>query len=214
MAVTSQHIKDWLVICEILGGCSGSGGGSALNLRIYDDGSLIASNVAHLNFDDGIDAVLNGGTGHIDISVPGLTGIRIDEGRAWVYDEVRDKWLSTDRLSAISGRKGRCKNAYLRLIEGQASNLTGYRLPRNATITAVSAQTRDDETWTLKIRKNDDPTDLYALAISGASGRHETSVDVDLDEGDRVQFFADTTGFFGIKDPFVWVEIAWRNDNL
>lgn len=173
MAVTPQHIKDWLVICEILGGCG----------------------------------VVGPGPGPID-------DIKIDGGRAWVYDITRDKWLSTDRLSAIAGRKGRAKKIYLRLVDGQSSNLTGYRLPRDATITAVSAQTRDDESWTLRIRKNGDPTDLYSLTISSTDGAHNRMVNVDLDEGDRVQFFADTTGFFGIKDPFVWVEIAWRNDNL
>jgi hypothetical protein len=55
---------------------------------------------------------------------------------------------------------------------------------------------------------------LYSLPISGASGAHNTIVDVDLDEGDLVQIFAETTNFFGIKDPFVMIEIAWRNDTL
>ena len=140
--------------------------------------------------------------------------IKLDGGRAWVYDISRGKWLSTDRLNAIAGRKGRSRKAYLRLIDGQASNLTGYRLPRNATITSISAQTRVNETWTLRIRKNGSSTDLVSLTMNNEDGKHDNSINIDLDEGDQVQFYADTTALLGIKDPFVWVEIAWRNNNL
>jgi hypothetical protein len=143
-----------------------------------------------------------------------ISGIQVDGGRLWVYDEVRDKWLSSDRLFATAGRDGRAKNLYLRLLDGQPSNLTGYRMLYGATIVAVAAQTRNNETWTLQIRKNGDPTNLYSLAISGSSGAHNKTLNIDIDEGDLVQLFAETTTFLGIKDPFVMIEIAWRNDSL
>lgn len=139
---------------------------------------------------------------------------QVDGGRLWVYDEIRDKWLSSDRLFAVAGRDGRAKNLYLRIVDNHPSNLTGYRMLRQATIVAVAAQTRSIETWTLQIRKNGDPTNLYSLPISGVSGAHLNTVNVDLDEGDLVQMFAETTAFLGIKDPFVMIEIAWRNDSL
>ena len=164
MAVTTQHIKDWLVICEILEGCGES----------------------------------------IDLD------IKVVDGRLWVYDDTRNKWLSADRLTATAGRSGRAKNIYLRIKDGQSCNLTGYRLPRNATITAVAAQTRGNETWTLRVRKNGDSSDLTSLVMTNVAGAHDTTVDVDLDEGDRVQFYAETTTFFGVKDPFIHIEIAWR----
>ena len=143
-----------------------------------------------------------------------ISDIKVDGGRLWVYDGVRDKWLSSDRQFALAGRDGRAKNLYLRLLDGQPSNLTGYRMLRNATIVALAAQTRNIETWTLQIRKNGDPTSVYSLTISGASGAHNKLVDIDVDEGDLVQMFAETTNFLGIKDPFVMIEIAWRNDTL
>lgn len=139
-----------------------------------------------------------------------IADLKVVDGRLWVYDNTRSKWLSADRLTASAGRKGRAKNSYLRILDGQASNLTGYRLPRKATITAIAAQTRNNETWILRVRKNGNPTDIASLAMSNVAGGHDTTVDVDLDEGDRVQLYADTTSFFGISDPFVWVEIAWR----
>jgi len=138
----------------------------------------------------------------------------VDGGRLWVYDNIRGKWLSADRLFATAGRDGRAKNLYLRLIDGQPSNETGYTMLRDATIVALAAQTRNNETWILQIRKNGDSTSVYSLPISGASGAHNKTVDVDLDEGDLVQLFAETTTFLGIKDPHVIIEIAWRNDTL
>lgn len=145
---------------------------------------------------------------------PVIDGLRVDEGRLWVYDEVRAKWLSSDRLYAIAGRNGRAKNLYLRVIDGQPSNVTGYYMLRKATIVALSATTRNNETWTLHIRKNGDITNLCSLPISNTSGNDDKTLNVDLDEGDLVQVFAETTNFLGIKDPFIMIEIAWRNDSL
>jgi len=168
--VSSNDIKKWMIICEILGGC-GSQGGIV--------GSLV-----------------------------------VDGGVLWVYDEVRDKWLSSYRLTAAAGRKGRAKNSYLHLIDNQASNLTGYRMTRDGTITAIAAQTRTNETWTLQIRKNGNPANIVSLSLSGVSGAHNRSINIDVDEGDQIQFYADTTAFLGIRDPFAWIEIAWRNDTI
>lgn len=150
----------------------------------------------------------------IETGEASIDWLKLDGGRAWVYDNSRGKWLSTDRLFAFAGRKGRAKKIYLRLIDGQASNLTGYRLSRKATITAVAAQTRTTETWTLRIRKNGNANNLASLAIASATGAHDNTLNVDLDEGDRIQFYAETTTLLGIRDPFIWVEVAWRNTNL
>jgi len=140
--------------------------------------------------------------------------IQVDGGRLWVYDHERDKWLSTDRLFATAGRSGRAKNSYLRIADRQTSNLTGYRLFRSGTIVAIAAQTRNPETWTLRVRRNGNVTNVASLVMNATNGRHVTTVNVDIDEGDRLQLFAETTAVFGIRDPFVEIEIAWRNNNL
>jgi hypothetical protein len=148
----------------------------------------------------------SGGTGN--------NSLQIDNGILWVYDEGRGKWLSSFRATFDAGEKGRVKNKYLIVHDGQTTNLSGFRLPRKATITAVSAQTRNVETWTLHIRRNGSPTNIASLTMSAVDGNHTSSLNIDVDEGDRVQFFAETTNFLGIKDPLIWVEIAWRNDTL
>ena len=140
--------------------------------------------------------------------------IQVEGDRLWVYDEVRNKWLSAERSTIIAGRKGRAKNSYLRLSDGQSSNLSGYRMPRTGTIVSIMAQTRATETWTVRIRKNGSDTDVASLTLTDVEGYHDSSLDINVEEGDRIQIFAETTGFLGIRDPFIWVEIAWRNDAL
>src|SRR3990167_5696924 len=102
----------------------------------------------------------------------GSTGsdhLQIDNGILWVYDDTRGKWLSSFKSTFIAGEKGRVKNKYLVVVDGQTLNLAGFRLPRNATITALVAQTKDIETWTLHIRKNGALTNIASLIMSSAS---------------------------------------------
>lgn len=210
MTVSCCKLKEHIIEHEILG-FEVSGQLTETTLSIYDEGTLVLSGLDEINFIGDWVTVTQSGVSRVNIEVVNPP-IQVDENLLWVYDSSRSKWLSVDRMTAISGRKGRAKNVYLRLIEGQASNLTGYRMVRDGTITAISAQTRGNETWTLKVQVNG--SDVASLAMSNEMGNHDTSINVDVNEGDLVQFYAETTTFLGIKDPFVWAEIAWRNNNL
>jgi len=140
--------------------------------------------------------------------------LRKHRGRLWIFDDTRDKWLSTDTSIIIAGRNGRVNNSYLKVVDGQASNLSGYRLPRDATIISLSAQTTNPETWTLRVRKNKIHNEIASLSLVNIEGDHDTGLDIDVEEGDVLQFFADTIAFWGIENPLVWAEIAWRNDSF
>jgi hypothetical protein len=121
-----------------------------------------------------------------------------------------DKWISADRLNIFSARNGRAKNRYLPYIDGQSSLITGVRIPRNATLLSIVAQTRNTETWTVQVRKNGSTTNLASLPLTGVDGGQITNLDVDFNAGDRIQIYADTTSLLGIRDPNVWIELAWR----
>lgn len=206
--IDCDKIIEEILLHEIIGFETTAGG--TVDLIIEDNEVLVASGINTINFDEGIKAI-NAGSGQVDVS---LDSLRLDQGLLWVYDTVRSKWLSTQRASFSAGEKGRIKNKYLMVFDGQVSNITGWRAVRDATITAIAAQTRDAETWTLKVRKNGDPTDIASLVMNGVDGNHSSVTNVDILEGDQVQFYAETTGFFGIKDALVWVEVAWRNTSL
>ena len=137
--------------------------------------------------------------------------LQISGGHLYIKDGTRaDKWLSADRFIVHAARDGRAKNSYLRYIDGQPSLSTGMRIPRNATIMGIVAQTRGVETWDVRVRRNGVATNLASLTLSGVAGNHTTSLNVDVSTGDRIQIYADTTGMIGIRDPNVWVELAWR----
>lgn len=181
------------------------------NIIVEENDLLIASGVNILNFEGALVDVVNVGGGKVDVRFP---DIQVDGDSLWVYDQTRSKWLSTDKAQFSAGEKGLTKNKYLLTFDSQAINLTGYRMVRDGTITAIAAQTRNAETWTLRVRKNGSATNIQSLAMTAIDGNHSNTVNVDVDEGDRIQFYAETTTMFGIRDPLVWVEIAWRNDGL
>lgn len=144
----------------------------------------------------------------------GLSSLKVDGGRLWIYDSVRGKWLSSDTVIVTASRKGRAKNKYLDFENGVSSLATGFRITGPATIIGLAAQTRAQETWTIHVRKNNTETNIASLSINNLTGSHNNALNINLEEGDFVQFYAETTSFLGIKDPKVWLKIAWRNDNL
>ena len=150
-------------------------------------------------------------TGAVGVTVSGL---QTSDGILWFEDETRSKWLSVSRVTFGAGTAGRAKNRYLSAWDGLEIGVSGYRLPRDATLTAIAAQTRGSFSWTVRIRKNDNSSDIASLAISSASGGHNGSLDIDFTEGDRLQIFAETSNLLGVRDPVVWLELAWRNDSL
>ena len=209
MSACGTKLKQHIIEHEILGFETTVSG--LIDLTIYDEGVFVASGISSIDFRGDIIEATNEGGGNVRVSIRDL---QVDDGKLWVYDSSRSKWLSSDRATFGAGERGRAKNKYIPVFDGQVSNLSGYRVVRAATITAISAQTRVNETWTLRVRKNGDLADITSLVMTGVNGNHDDSINIDLDEGDRVQFFAETTGFFGIRDPLVWVEVAWRNTSL
>ena len=143
-----------------------------------------------------------------------LSYVKVSGDILWVRDNTRNKWLSADRFYIFGGRAGRISNAYLKTVGGLATSASSYRIARDATITGIAVQTRNPETWTLRVRKNGTLVEVAQLYMNGVNGNHNMAVDGDLNEGDTVQLYASTTAFSGIKDPLVWIEIAWRNDSL
>jgi len=143
-----------------------------------------------------------------------LSNLKVSDDILWVRDSTRDKWLSSNRFNIFAARKGKTINGYLPLIDGLSSGVSSYRIIRPATIVAVAAHTKIAQTWTLRMRRNNTTIEIVSLSMVDSVGNHNTSTDVNLDEGDIVQFYANTSAFDGVKNVLVWAEIAWRNNNL
>ncbi len=129
-------------------------------------------------------------------------------GILYIYDATRGKWLSVDRTMVGWGRNNsNTTNEYLRQFNGAPSIVNGWRMIRNATITAISAQTDKNQTWTLEIRKNDSSNIITSLTISNSKGNHSNTVNINVNEGDYLQAYCNGNS---IDYPQTLIEIAWR----
>ncbi|MCD8407515.1 hypothetical protein LNI96_06205 [Tenacibaculum dicentrarchi] len=129
-------------------------------------------------------------------------------GILYIYDGTRMKWLSVDRIMIGWGRdSNNTTDQYLRQFNGAPSNKNGWRMIRNATITAITAQTDIDQTWTLEIRKNDGTTAIASLIMTNQQGNHNNILNIDVNEGDFIQAYCNGTS---VDFPQTLIEIAWR----
>jgi len=130
-----------------------------------------------------------------------------DDGILYAYDGSRSKWLSVDRNNISWARAlNATTNEYLRA-HNSASINNGYRMIRNATITAVSAQTNAAQSWQLLILKNDGTTSITFLTLTSEEGKHVNNVNIDVNEGDFIQAYCLGTL---INHPLASIEFAWR----
>ncbi len=131
-----------------------------------------------------------------------------DDGILYIYDGTRSKWLSVDRTMVGWGRNSNnTSNQYLRQFNGAQSNFSGWRMVRDGTITAITAQTNIAQTWTLEIRKNDAGTVITSLTMAAQAGNHNNTLNIDISEGDFIQAYCNGNS---IDYPQTLIEIAWR----
>lgn len=132
--------------------------------------------------------------------------IAIIDGLLSVYDNGRSKWLSVDRGTFEGGRRGAATNIFLRVgADDVPSNVSGYVMPRNGTITALFAGTESNATWTFEVWKNG--VQAATLGITAASTGQATDTNVDFSAGDVLSFYCNGTA---VPWPVGGCEVAWR----
>jgi hypothetical protein len=127
-----------------------------------------------------------------------------------IYDKSnsRNKWLSISReMINFTGRpNNNNSNEYAYL--GQVNSFaTGWRAPWAGTIVGLSAQTESSETWTMRIRKNGVATNIASLAIAGAAGGTDNTINVDFAADDVIQCYIDGTS---VSSPVMKAEVAQK----
>ena len=141
----------------------------------------------------------------------GLAGgqLSVKSGILYAYDSTRSKWLSVQRMFMRFGRSGKTKNQYLNSIAGPSNN-SGDRLAKNATIVSIAGQLDAVGTCDFRVRKNDDMvTNLVTLNLTTQLGDQDTTININLNQGDYLQAYLDATGQ-PISDPNMTIEVAWR----
>lgn len=135
--------------------------------------------------------------------------LAVINGLLYEYDDDRSKWLSVQKITLFFGRSGNTKNQYLNFGVGTlASNNSGFRIARNATIVSMSGQLDASGTCDMRLRKNDTATNIATLSLAATAGATDLTTDVDLAAGDYLQSYLDADS--GVPDPVLVIEIAWR----
>ena len=178
------------------------------NVGIGDFSSGTVDASLHVKSDTGVPLKIEPSTSTPTGTSGGQMFVSNDDGILYIYDGTRSKWLSVDRTMVGWGRNSNnTSNEYLRQFNGALSNQNGWRMVRNGTITAISAQSDIDQTWTFEVRKNDATTVIASITMTGIQGNHNNTLNVDINEGDFIQAYCNGTS---VDYPETLIEIAWR----
>jgi hypothetical protein len=132
--------------------------------------------------------------------------VRWYNGNPYIKDPLRDKMLSLARPTVTASYYGQNQSSRYLKLGVNAMSHTGFLVPRDATITAVWAKSRNSVPWALEVRKNDIPSPIFTLTMPDGKGVSD-QVDVDVSAGDYVQLFLNGES---VDHPLAFFEIAWR----
>jgi len=122
-----------------------------------------------------------------DSSVPGVNVQEALDNLAGGVTGASDMFFS-------GGRQGSTiTDVYLRGPGGTPMNLSGFVIPFDAKIVALSAATRDAETWVFEVRKNNNTSPIASLSVVGVERDYDDSLSVDINAGDELQFYCNGT---------------------
>lgn len=128
----------------------------------------------------------------------------------FLKDPARDRYISVDRFRVTASEYGtNIKDRYLKVGRVPTAGDMGIVIPKSGIITKITAKSRSTESWNLEVRKNGVAITLVSLQIISSIG-WATDIDVDVNEGDALQFFVDGTAAY----PIVNCEIAWTDPSL
>ncbi len=134
--------------------------------------------------------ILTDSTGKIDVSFLPPSG----ETNVMVADFGRDR--------------NNQDSQWLRNSIGSASNISGPRMPANATILGMSVQTRNSAVATFYIRKNGAAANLGNVALSSVSGNQTYALNISLSAGEFISLYMDVTSG-NVDHPIVQIYYTW-----
>lgn len=118
----------------------------------------------------------------------GNTWVRTLDYEFFIYDEIRNKWLSPS-VQKVSGSRNNTivTDQFLRHYDGTPFNLAGYLLPYDSTIVGMLAESNSAQTWQALINTGSTITDvLYSLPIHTSINASNIILNLDVNSGDTV----------------------------
>lgn len=94
---------------------------------------------------------------------------------------------------SASRNSANASNLYLRGPGNTPTNQSGFLLPYDATLIAITAKTGATETWTAEIRKNGNAAPIASVGIAAATSGVSNALSIDVNEGDEIQMYCNGT---------------------
>jgi hypothetical protein len=104
----------------------------------------------------------------------------------------------------VSGKR------WLKTTGNVVSSITGYKIPRDATITAITIETQNIVIdGRFNIRTNGSNTNIHTTQLSSEIEKIEDNLNYNINKGDYVQVFLWVVSG-DVDYPVVTIEMAWR----
>jgi len=135
-----------------------------------------------------------------------------NEGIVQCYDITRNKILSVDREIFTFGIDHRdvVGKRWMRITGGVKASTIGYKIPRDATITTMTIQTKNTVTESrFNIRVNNSASNIYTATMSSNNELIIGDLNIDINQGDFLQLFLAVL-IGNVDFPVLTMEVAWR----
>jgi len=134
--------------------------------------------------------------------------IQNENGIFVTFDSIRSKWLSIYRNSFefIINHNHLKYNQWM-MYNNVWSNLQGYDVNRNMTITLISVHTRNISNGTFKIINDDNI--VYIIKLNDEPKKIIDNLNIDIDLNTSIKVLMEVNEG-GINNPTVKIEHAWR----
>lgn len=143
----------------------------------------------------------------------------------YMYDAVRNKWLSINATPLVFSRTGNVDDESLRAAGNVASANSGSLMPFDGTIVAITANSNTTSgvatnnlatPFNIRVRNGNTTIVGGDITITMASGVFtQTNTNVDFSAGNHfhVRSRNDGTGTDTISNPVVTIWVKWRQNN-
>lgn len=133
-------------------------------------------------------------------------------GILYFEDTTRGKVLSVARENLTFGINHRDVSGkrWLKTTGNVVSSITGYKVPRDATITAITIETQNVVVdGRFNIRTNSSASNIHTTQLLSVSEKIEDNLNYNINKGDYVQVFLWVVSG-DVDYPVVTIEMAWR----
>jgi len=146
-----------------------------------------------------------------DIIRPNINLVQDIYGIILFFDTTRNKMISITRENITFGinHKNITGERWLQTTSNIPTNILGYKIPRNGTITAITAQTQNIANCDFEIKKNNAISAIYTMSLNNLSEKINDNLSIDVNFGDFIQAKL-LVNSNAVDHPLILLEIAWR----